>query len=130
MTWLRASTIVDARPPSGTRSCSSSVGSSLSWLTAERRGKGMIVLFHVNADTSWSNLPISGLFVDMLKRIVDLSPQAAPSSEGDDATDTKVSDAGDARTFTPRRTLDGFGALGEPSPYFYPIDSRVAWSLH
>ena len=38
-------------------------------VTAERRGKGLIVLFHVNADANWSNLPISGLFVEMLKRI-------------------------------------------------------------
>ena len=27
-------------------------------VTAERRGKGLIVLFHVTADTTWSNLPI------------------------------------------------------------------------
>ena len=39
-------------------------------VTAERRGKGLIVLFHVTADTTWSNLPISGLFVSMLERIV------------------------------------------------------------
>ena len=39
-------------------------------VTAERRGKGLIVLFHVTADTTWSNLPLSGLFVDMLRRIV------------------------------------------------------------
>ena len=28
------------------------------------------MLFHVTADTTWSNLPMSGLFVDMLRRIV------------------------------------------------------------
>ena len=39
-------------------------------VTAERRGKGLIVLFHVTADTTWSNLPLSGLFVDMLRRVV------------------------------------------------------------
>ena len=39
-------------------------------VTAAPRGKGLIVLFHVTADTTWSNLPISGLFVDMLRRIV------------------------------------------------------------
>ena len=39
-------------------------------VTAERRGQGLIVLFHVTADTTWSNLPLSGLFVDMLRRIV------------------------------------------------------------
>jgi hypothetical protein len=30
-------------------------------VTAEIRGKGLIVLFHVTADTTWSNLPLSGL---------------------------------------------------------------------
>ena len=39
-------------------------------VTAARRGKGLIVLFHVTADTTWSNLPLSGLFVDMLRRVV------------------------------------------------------------
>ena len=39
-------------------------------VTAQRRGKGLIVLFHVTADTRWSDLPLSGTFVDMLKRIV------------------------------------------------------------
>src|SRR6185312_15365196 len=33
-------------------------------VTAERRGKGVIVLFHVTADTRWSDLPLSGAFVD------------------------------------------------------------------
>ena len=42
-------------------------------VTAQRRGKGLIVLFHVTADTRWSDLPLSGAFVDMLKRIVSLA---------------------------------------------------------
>ena len=42
-------------------------------VTAARRGKGVIVLFHVTADTRWSDLPLSGAFVDMLKRIVALA---------------------------------------------------------
>ena len=41
-------------------------------VTAQRRGKGLIVLFHVTADTRWSDLPLSGTFVEMLKRIVAL----------------------------------------------------------
>ncbi len=36
-------------------------------VTAQRRGKGLIVLFHVTADTRWSDLPLSGAFVDMLR---------------------------------------------------------------
>ena len=54
-------------------------------VTAERRGKGLIVLFHVTADTTWSNLPLSGLFVDMLRRIVaeaDAPGQGAATAQG------------------------------------------------
>ena len=36
-------------------------------VTAQRRGKGLLVLFHVTADTRWSDLPLSGAFVDMLQ---------------------------------------------------------------
>jgi hypothetical protein len=35
-------------------------------VTAVHRGKGLIVLFHVTADTRWSDLPLSGIFVEML----------------------------------------------------------------
>lgn len=39
----------------------------------ERRGDGMLAMMHVTADTTWSNLPLSGLFVEMLRKIVALS---------------------------------------------------------
>jgi hypothetical protein len=42
-------------------------------VTADRRGKGMVVFFHVTPNATWSNLPISGTFVEMLRRIVQLS---------------------------------------------------------
>ena len=42
----------------------------------------MIVLFHVTADTRWSNLPLSGAFVEMLKRIVALAGSTA-TADGD-----------------------------------------------
>ncbi len=29
-------------------------------VTAQKRGQGLVVLFHVTADTTWSNLPLSG----------------------------------------------------------------------
>ena len=47
-------------------------------------GAGRIVLFHVTANADWSNLPLSGLFVEMLRRLVALSagvatpPRATP----------------------------------------------------
>ena len=81
-------------------------------VTATRRGKGLIVLFHVTADTTWSNLPLSGLFVEMLRRIV-AEASAAPAAANSPAA-TKVA-------LPPWRTLDGFGALGEPPASAKPL---------
>jgi HAMP domain-containing protein len=87
-------------------------------VTASRRGKGLIVLFHVTADTSWSNLPISGLFVAMLRQIVDLSPGSQSEMDSQALAEPK---APGAPALAPRWTLDGFGALGPPSPDAKPI---------
>jgi hypothetical protein len=88
-------------------------------VTAVRRGKGLIVLFHVTADTTWSNLPLSGLFVDMLRRVVakaDSSVQAAAASGAIDRS----------ATFPPWRTMSGFGALESPPPQAEPIAADFA----
>ena len=51
-------------------------------VTAAKRGKGMIVLFHVTADTRWSDLPLSGAFVEMLKRLVGLAGSTVVAEAG------------------------------------------------
>jgi hypothetical protein len=77
-------------------------------VTAQRRGKGLIILFHVTADTRWSDLPLSGTFVEMLKRIVSFAGSAA-------ASDSSAPQARDTReVLPPTRILDGFGAFGPP----------------
>ena len=38
-------------------------------VTRRQLGQGQVVLFHVTANTEWSNLPISGLSVAMLERL-------------------------------------------------------------
>ena len=96
-------------------------------VTAERRGKGLIVLFHVTADTTWSNLPLSGLFVDMLRRIV---AEAGAPGQGA-AGGVKAAKHGIARP--PLRTLNGFGVLGFPPAQAEPIGddfSGVGDMLH
>ena len=96
-------------------------------MTAERRGKGLIVLFHVTADTTWSNLPLSGLFVDMLRRIV---AEAGAPGQGA-AGGVKAGEHGIARP--PLRTLNGFGVLGFPPAQAEPIGddfSGVGDMLH
>ncbi|MEA2987158.1 MAG: hypothetical protein QOD94_3412 [Alphaproteobacteria bacterium] len=84
-------------------------------VTAARRGKGVVVLFHVTADTRWSDLPISGTFVDMLKRIVAIAGNtaAAENEAGDRQTTRDV--------VPPSRVLDGFGAFVPPPPTARPI---------
>jgi hypothetical protein len=84
-------------------------------VTAERRGKGEIVLFHVTADTRWSDLPLSGTFVDMLKRIVALSGSTpAMQAETHPAPGTQ-------EVIPPSRVLDGFGAFEPPPPTARPV---------
>jgi hypothetical protein len=82
-------------------------------VTGEHRGKGTVSLFHVSADMRWSDLPMSGTFVDMLRRIVDMSGYA--SSPG--PAEAK------AGTVAPLHTLDGFGAFGPPPATAKPVSA-------
>src|SRR5690625_4086322 len=46
-------------------------------VTGRRFGEGHLALFHVSADAEWSSLPLSGLFVEMLGRLMVLAPGRA-----------------------------------------------------
>ena len=83
-------------------------------VTAEKRGKGMIVLFHVTADTRWSDLPLSGSFVEMLRRMVGLAGTTA-------ATDENAKARTESEVVPPTRILDGFGAFGPPTAVTRPV---------
>ena len=75
-------------------------------VTAERRGQGWIVLVHTTANADWSNLALSGLFVEMLRRI--------------EAMSQGVTEAGE-EALAPIETLDGFGRLQRAPPTARPI---------
>lgn len=82
-------------------------------VTAEQRGQGWLVLFHVPAAAEWSNLPISGLFVDMLRRLVGLGRGAA---------------AAGGAALPASETLDGFAHLQAAPSFAAPLpgtQSRV-----
>ena len=83
-------------------------------VTGEHRGKGVISLFHVGADSRWSDLPMSGTFVEMLRRLVDMSGYTSTPGAGV-ASEAKV------ETVAPLRTLDGFGAFGPPPSSAKPM---------
>ena len=73
-------------------------------ITAERRGSGWIVLFHVTATPEWSNLPLSGLFIGMLNTLLDLS-------QGVTSDDLQA-----PALLPPLALLDGFGRALPPGP--------------
>ena len=72
-------------------------------VTAARRGKGFVILFHVTADTRWSDLPLSGAFVDMLKRIVALAGSTATAETIADAAGSARGRAAEPRARRLRR---------------------------
>ena len=82
-------------------------------VTATKRGKGMIVLFHVTADTRWSDLPLSGSFVEMLRRMVGMAGTTTANDEMAKRTEREV--------VPPTRILDGFGAFGPPTATTRPV---------
>jgi hypothetical protein len=67
-------------------------------VTADRRGRGWLILVHTTANTEWSDLALSGLSVDMLRRFIALSQGAVGHDE--------------AAPLPPLSLLDGFGRLG------------------
>ena len=78
-------------------------------VTAERHGRGWIVLVHTTANADWSNLALSGLFVEMLRRI--------------EAMSQGVTEAGE-EALAPIETLDGFGRLQRAPPTARPIPAQ------
>jgi hypothetical protein len=93
-------------------------------VTATKHGNGKLVLFHITANSDWSNLPISGLFVEMLRR---LSTMGTIGASGDGSTakadGTAASEA--QNILPPIRTLDGGGALKAPPPTAEPIKASA-----
>ncbi len=96
------------------------LGDGTPLVTAAMRGAGQIVLFHVTANSDWSNLPISGLFVEMLRRVTALGSLApAGTATGTDADraagSTTIAEAA-TDALAPVQILDGFGVLRAPPP--------------
>lgn len=84
-------------------------------VTAAAKGRGTVVLFHVTGESSWSNLPLSGVFVDMLRRILAVSnvaPQGSPTGDAGAAAQSVL---------PPLRLLDGFGRFSAPPPEVTPV---------
>ncbi len=68
-------------------------------VTAIDKGRGRLILIHTTANTEWSNLAISGLFVEILRRVISLSQGVA---------------GGHRQALPPVTSLDGFGRFADP----------------
>ena len=80
-------------------------------VTGTKKGQGYLVLFHVSANAEWSDLALSGLFVEMLDRLVDL------------AAGTPAAEADASKPLAPVSILDGFGHLGSVPAGALPISA-------
>jgi len=80
-------------------------------VTADRRGEGWLVLFHVTAGPAWSSLPLSGLFPAMLERTLSLADtgRAAPPSGG---------------AWSLEQALTGRGVLTDPTGGSEPVPAQ------
>ncbi|MEH6545094.1 MAG: DUF4159 domain-containing protein [Sneathiella sp.] len=85
-------------------------------VTAQKRGKGWLVLFHITATPEWSDLAISGLFVEMLREIGNL---------GQFTTE----DIAQNRNLPPYRLLNGFGDLTLDIGTAEPLDTGLLANL-
>ncbi len=75
-------------------------------ITGAQRGKGWLALVHTTANTAWSSLPLSGAFVEVLRRIAALAPGAGGTPRG---------------LLAPIEVLDAQGHLVEPGPAVQPV---------
>lgn len=84
-------------------------------VTAQARGRGLIVLYHVSAGPEWSDVPLSGLFVDMLRRTL------AFAARSDGAGEREISGG----PYAPTRLLDGYGVLSAAPADTTPIAAEA-----
>jgi hypothetical protein len=78
-------------------------------VTARKKGEGWLVLFHITANADWSNLALSGLFVEMLQRLVERSGGVGGGGDAGGPPLPAVA------------TLDGFATLATPPPGVRPV---------
>ena len=81
-------------------------------VTGERRGNGWLILVHTTANALWSDLALSGFYVEMLRKVIDLSQGVTATGE---TTDVPL---------PPLAVLDGFGRATEPGPAVQPLRAR------
>ncbi|WP_254424322.1 DUF4159 domain-containing protein [Thalassospira marina] len=83
-------------------------------ITSMAKNAGRIVLFHVTPWADWSNLPMSGLFVQIWQRIL---PLASPDNQASSAIQALL---------PAQSVLDGFGHAHQPDPTVLGLQGTAA----
>jgi hypothetical protein len=75
-------------------------------ITAAEKGRGRLILVHTTANTEWSNLALSGLYVELMRRVVSLSQGVSGARN---------------QALPPVTSLDGFGRYTDPPAAAQPL---------
>ncbi len=92
-------------------------------VTAAQNGDGWIILVHVTANSNWSNLPLSGMFVGMLRKMINISAATMPAVTQGSGPNERV--VGTENALPPVRTLDGFGVAQDPPSHVLPLRTQA-----
>lgn len=105
-------------------------------VTGDALGDGLIVLVHVDAGPDWSDLPLSGFFVEMLRRLTALATNRGSAQLSEEADALSVLDGfgrtGPAGAGLDRLPRDPSGATPGPRlppGYYGPEDAPIAFNL-
>ncbi len=77
-------------------------------ITAKYDGKGLLVLVHTTATPDWSDLPLSGFYIEIFKKLTALAARS-------------VKDVAEGTTLQPLLVMNGFGQLVQPPAVLKPI---------
>lgn len=78
-------------------------------MTAAPSGKGLIVLVHTTATPEWSDLPLSGFYVDIFRTLMTLAGHADKQ-------------AGQSKQVQALRIFNGYGQLVQPPATLKPVN--------
>lgn len=79
-------------------------------ITAREQGSGRIILIHTQAKPGWSNLPLTGFFINALHRIIDISTGTRIAID----RNTVLSEGTEGASFTPYKVINIHGDLINP----------------
>ncbi len=80
-------------------------------VTAATRNSGWLILFHTSANQDWSDLSLSGLFPDMLERLLPFANSR-----------NIMGMSFDGGLLPPQSIMDGYGTLAQPKAHISPLN--------